>query len=197
MDQGTTTSTTRERSGSSTGSSRSTSRWTSWSIPTARTAFARAGGPRCTSTPPSPGISSGISRQEGNKSGIRDWGFGMGNGSTKPESRIPNPESPIPLMPRQAIGPELIEHRSGQARDRPRPTLFQVQNDDLIRPRVQPRAREIECLLRPDVPIAAEVVAVHPDVAFPPASQIQERVSGPVYREGPAIERWPAWLGQA
>src|SRR6185437_3448530 len=31
----------------------------------------------------------------------------------------------------------------------------------------------------------------------PPASQIQERVSGPVYREGPAIERWPAWLGQA
>ena len=63
--------------------------------------------------------------------------------------------------------------------------LVQIEHDDLVDAGLEPRRGAVEALLRADVPVAAEVVPVHPDHALPVAGHVDERVGGRVEGERP------------
>ena len=54
----------------------------------------------------------------------------------------------------------------------------QIENDDLVCAGFQPRTGDVHCLLRFDVLIATEVVAVDPRVAFDPMAHVEKSVAG-------------------
>src|SRR4029078_2266053 len=52
-----------------------------------------------------------------------------------------------------------------------------VEDEDLVRALLQPAAGQVERLLRADVPVAAERVAVDPDGALGELARVEERVA--------------------
>src|SRR5687768_17238367 len=86
----------------------------------------------------------------------------------------------------------LLRRAPGRlSRDRLPAARFEVEDDDLVPPRLQPATGAVQRLLRADVPKAAEVVAVHPHDALAPRAEVEERVADLPQLECAAVERRP------
>src|SRR5579884_25520 len=89
----------------------------------------------------------------------------------------------LPRIPYRVSQPGHRAHRR---------IVHQIERDDFVLALLQPDARTEQRLLRPDIPVAPEIPAVDPDIAFPPATHIEECVAGLRQRKRRAEERWPA-----
>ena len=69
-----------------------------------------------------------------------------------------------------------VEERVVEGGERKGTFGFQVEDDDLVVAFFEPGAGDIERLLRADVPIAAERVAVDPDRSFAEGAHVEKRV---------------------
>src|ERR1700733_5496924 len=67
-----------------------------------------------------------------------------------------------------------IEQRMVEPRERHTAFPFQIKDHDLVLAFFQPDARDVECLLRANVPVAAEGVAIDPDRAFAQCADIKK-----------------------
>ena len=65
---------------------------------------------------------------------------------------------------------------------------IQIEDDHLIFARIQPRARDVQSLLRTDVPDSAEGPSIQPHGPFRESAGIQKRVPGRIHaKRGAAI----------
>src|SRR6185437_3887976 len=93
---------------------------------------------------------------------------------------------------------ELVENRRREARyARLGHVTVEIEHLDVIAAAMQPRAGQIQRLLRSDAPVAAEVDAVHEDDAAVPATHVEERIAGRSECERPTKHRWAIGRGRA
>src|SRR5271157_908860 len=73
--------------------------------------------------------------------------------------------------------------------------LVEVQDDNFVLALPEPRPGKEQALLRTDAPVAAQVMSVHPNVAFAPAAQVEKHVAHRVELESAAVESRRGFLG--
>ena len=72
---------------------------------------------------------------------------------------------------------ELVEQRRFDAGERMNAVLDLLKDDNFVAAFLEPDAGTVKRLLRPDIPVAAEIVAVDDDDALAPAAQIEKCVA--------------------